>query len=120
MIRLRFTGGAYNINWIAFTRATGTSNGEFGETPEAIELLQNYPNPFRATTEISFTQLRAGDARLEVYDVQGRIVATLLNRNLPAGRHAVRFQADRLPGGVYFYRLSTTGEQLIRSMTLLQ
>lgn len=74
--------------------------------PEFFRLEQNHPNPFEVDTTIRF-QLPANlYATLQVFDVNGREVATLVNRVLPAGEHVAVFDASRLPNGVYFYRLN--------------
>lgn len=63
------------------------------------------PNPFGSTTRLSFSLDRPAPVEMSVYDVLGRRVALLLGGGLPAGRHAVEFDASRLEAGVYFYRL---------------
>jgi hypothetical protein len=69
-------------------------------------LWQNYPNPFNPTTIISY-ELPANDmVRLEIYDILGRKIETLLSERQNAGNHSVPFNASNLSSGVYFYRLS--------------
>lgn len=58
--------------------------------------------------------------RLVVYDLLGREVARLVDREMPAGTHAVRFEPQGLSSGLYFYRLETPEGQLVRRMTLLK
>ena len=73
-------------------------------------LSQNYPNPFNPTTAIGFSLLAVGNVSLKVFDILGREVATLLNNEiLESGEHEVTFNANALPSGIYFYRL-TAGE----------
>lgn len=91
-----------------------------GELSHTFSLTQNYPNPFNPSTEISFTLDRAGDVRLEVFDMLGRRVAVLVNEARPAGHAAVRFDAHALPSGTYFYRLESDGNVLVRPMTLIK
>ncbi|MEK7263835.1 MAG: T9SS type A sorting domain-containing protein [Bacteroidota bacterium] len=75
--------------------------------PNTILLSQNYPNPFNPTTAIGFSLLAVGNVSLKIYDVLGREVATLLNNEqIEAGEHEIQFDANGLPSGVYFYRLS--------------
>jgi len=69
-------------------------------------LDQNYPNPFNPTTNLSFTLTDAGRVSLKVYDVSGRLVATLVDGFRTAGRHNVTFDASGLPSGVYIYRMN--------------
>ena len=77
--------------------------------PAAFTLRQNHPNPFNATTEISFDLKRTANVTLEVFDLNGRKISTLLNGKQKAGTHWVRFDGNRLASGVYFYRLKTEG-----------
>jgi hypothetical protein len=73
--------------------------------PKATALLQNYPNPFNPATTVEFRLRQSGEVSLRVFDILGREVAVLVNENKPAGRYSVRFSAEGLASGVYFYRL---------------
>jgi hypothetical protein len=73
--------------------------------PDTYALMQNYPNPFNPTTAISFQLSAVSFVRLSVYDVLGKEVATLVNRELTAGIHTVSWDAHDLPSGVYVYRI---------------
>jgi photosystem II stability/assembly factor-like uncharacterized protein len=68
-------------------------------------LNQNFPNPFKVSTEISFYVPNNGLVSLKVYDVLGRQVAVLVEERLPPGRYTKTFYASGLQGGVYYYRL---------------
>jgi hypothetical protein len=83
-------------------------------------LYQNYPNPFNPTTKIKFTISDLRFTTLKVYDVLGREVAVLANKEKPAGTYEVEFNASNLSGGVYFYRLSTNGYTETKPMILLK
>ncbi len=83
-------------------------------------LEQNSPNPFRPRTEISFHLASAGPVRLEVFDVSGRMVVSLLNEARSAGRHTVPFDGSALSSGSYFYRLTANGLVEQRKMVLLK
>jgi hypothetical protein len=87
--------------------------------------LQNYPNPFNPSTKIFFSMPAAGTARVQVYDVDGSLVETLLESDLPEGRHEVtwsgRDAAGRVvPSGVYFYVVSAAGRSERGKMILLK
>jgi Secretion system C-terminal sorting domain len=89
-------------------------------TPDEFSLAQNYPNPFNPSTEISFNLLKAGVIKLSVYDVLGREVAQLVNRQMSVGDHKVNFMASDLSSGVYFYKLTSGSSSQIRKMVLMK
>jgi hypothetical protein len=88
--------------------------------PQSVTLAQNYPNPFNPTTTISFTLPDTRAARLAVFDVLGREIAVLHNGLLTAGEHAVHFDAQDLPAGLYFYRLDAGDASLTHKMLLIK
>jgi len=88
--------------------------------PYRYKLYQNYPNPFNPTTEIRFDLQKEGMTRLTIFDVTGRQVAKLVNQELPAGSHSVRFEAPRLATGVYFYRLQSGGFTDVKKMIMVK
>ncbi len=94
-------------------------NGK-SEIPKKYELYQNYPNPFNPETMIKFDLPHAGFVKLVVYDALGREVKTLVNGELPAGEYIVKFYADGLPSGVYFYKLEVNGFNQVKKMILLR
>lgn len=78
----------------------------FGEAyPEAFILHQNYPNPFNSETKIPFAMPESSDARLTLYDLQGKEIAVIADRFFDAGNNMVSFNATRIPSGLYIYRL---------------
>lgn len=76
------------------------------------------PNPFRGGTTIHFALRQEGVVRLDVYDVTGRKVSTLVDRSLPAGAHTAEFDGSGLPNGVYFY-LIDDGHSVQKNRLLL-
>jgi len=95
------------------------------DRPEAIlptvtELHQNYPNPFNANTNISFDLAVAGNVSLNVYDITGRLVVTLLDGHKDAGNHVVVWDASSVSSGVYFYKLTAGDYTATKSMNLLK
>jgi photosystem II stability/assembly factor-like uncharacterized protein len=83
-------------------------------------LNQNYPNPFNPSTRIDFAVDIDGRVTLNVYDVSGRLVATVMDENLKAGAYNVTFNADKLATGVYFYKLSTSAGDITRKMVVVR
>ncbi len=75
------------------------------ELPAAFELFQSTPNPFHAMTQVAFALAKACRVKLEVFNLQGRQVATLADGHFNAGRHEVTFAARNLPTGIYLYRV---------------
>ncbi|TVQ06314.1 MAG: T9SS C-terminal target domain-containing protein [Balneolaceae bacterium] len=91
-----------------------------GELPDAVALNQNYPNPFNPSTIIAYELPQSGQVRLDVFDMTGRHVATLVNGLMTAGRHQVPFNAMNLSSGVYMYRLQAGGTVISRQLTLIK
>jgi hypothetical protein len=91
-----------------------------GSTPSGFAILQNYPNPFNSTTVIRYEVRVKSEVRLEVYDLLGRKVATLLNEIQDSGFRSVRWDASRVSSGVYFCRLSTDRFVQTRKLVMLR
>lgn len=91
-----------------------------GELPAEFALRQNYPNPFNPTTQISYDLPESADVRLEVFNVMGQRVATLVNATQNAGTHNLTFDASRLASGVYIYRLQAGSNVFTKKMTLVK
>jgi len=89
-------------------------------TPSSFELYQNYPNPFNPTTNIKFNLDESGFITLNVYNVLGQKVATLVNEELTLGAHQVSFDASSLSSGVYFYKLESGKQTNVKKMMLLK
>lgn len=99
---------------------TSTNLGPEGELPAEFALRQNYPNPFNPTTQISYDLPESADVRLEVFNVMGQRVATLVNTTQNAGTHNLTFDASRLASGVYIYRLQAGSNVFTKKMTLVK
>ncbi|HNW60116.1 MAG TPA: DUF5060 domain-containing protein [bacterium] len=88
--------------------------------PESLQLLQNWPNPFNAATEIVFFLPARRAVELALYDLQGRRVATLAAGEQEAGQHRIRWEAEGKPSGTYFLVLRAGGEKRISKCLLLR
>jgi len=124
-----FTGSNWLLGWTALDEkgfldeSVQVSNEEelVNEVPTSITLNQNYPNPFNPSTTISFELPAAQAVTINVYDITGRQVATLVNgQRFSAGQNAINFDASSLASGVYIYRLTSGAVQLTRKMTLIK
>jgi len=86
----------------------------------AYALEQNAPNPFNPTTTIGFTLAKAGDVTIDVYNVAGQKVNTLMNDFMEAGSHSVVWDASGFSAGVYFYTIKSGDFSRTMKMTLLK
>lgn len=89
-------------------------------SPYAYRLNAAYPNPFNPSTVIPFQMATSSDVKIQVFDMLGRNVATLLDEFRPAGNHTVRFDGSGLSSGVYMIRMIAPGSQMTRSVTLIK
>jgi hypothetical protein len=116
-------GTMYNYYVIRLGPDTLINNGISGESdviPSAISLGQNYPNPFNANTNIEYSILTKSAIRIDVYDILGRRVATLVNDIADAGVHRVIWNAANLPSGAYFYKLKANGYSRVKRMLVIK
>jgi len=90
------------------------------QVPNRLVLSANYPNPFNPSTTISFSLPKRTFVMLNVYDLLGREVASLVNDDLDAGNHQRVLDATSLPSGVYFYRLHAVGLTQTRKMSVIK
>jgi uncharacterized lipoprotein YddW (UPF0748 family) len=97
-----------------------TSLAENNSVPDVFRLYQNYPNPFNPETVISFDVDIAGQVSLEVFDILGRKIRTLISDELSPGNYKINFDASDLSSGQYVYRIISEGRQQSRLMMLLK
>ena len=90
------------------------------QTPTGFVLDQNYPNPFNPTTKISFFVPKSDTYSLRVYNLLGQEIAILVSSHLQAGYHSVDFDAEKLPSGVYIYRLEGENISLSKKMIYIK
>jgi hypothetical protein len=88
--------------------------------PAKFALEQNYPNPFNPTTTIRFSLNKSGPVTLSVWDITGRKVAEVLNRQMEPGFHQATFDAKSLSSGMYLYRLESASGVLVKKMMLVK
>ena len=99
----------------------GVSTGVEGhEQPASFRLNPAYPNPFNPTTNITYELEKAGNVQVNVYDMLGRFITTLVNGTQTAGEHHVLFDANNLASGIYIVRMEAEGYQKNQLITLLK
>lgn len=114
--------------WRYESETTGVEEQREGDLPEAYLLEQNYPNPFNAGTVIRFEitlSFANSPVQLAIYNLRGELVRMLLNRQLPAGKHFIKWDGKNNTGrevasGVYFYRLKVGTITKVRKLSLLK
>jgi hypothetical protein len=88
--------------------------------PANFTLGQNYPNPFNSNTAISFELKTASHVKLDIFNITGEKVATLINRELPAGSHRTTWNAGMVASGTYYYRLTAGKEVQTKQMVFIK
>jgi dienelactone hydrolase len=115
-----FGDSARNDPRIIFSFALPTTSATDAHYPEGPARLQNYPNPFNPSTKISFHVTEVGAASLNVFDMLGREVATVVSQNMTPGSYEATFDAANLPSGAYIYRLQSGNRTDSKRMLLLK
>ena len=100
--------------------ATSIEKNPGNQLPTTVKLYPNYPNPFNPTTTIHYVLPKAENVKLTIYNVLGQRVARLVDSRQTAGNHEIRFNANQLSSGVYFYRLKANNVIRIGKMMLIK
>ena len=116
--------------WVASVNPVSKQAGAADEAdattpPESFTLEQNYPNPFNPTTRINFQVPEQRHVTLRVYDMLGRVVTTIVNKDLERGFYQVQWDARNAQGhpvtsGLYLYRIEAGDFSTERMMSLLR
>ena len=105
--------GVYGIHWEDV--AIGKEN-----IPSAFTLKQNYPNPFNPITQIQYEMKSAGQVNMELFDIRGAKVRTIINEQKPAGSYEFTFDGLQLSSGIYFYSMTANGFTKTRKLVLMK
>ena len=105
----------YTIDWIISDVNTADDL-----LPIKFELYQNYPNPFNPVTTIRYALPTETDVLMEVYNLLGQRIKTLVNQKMSAGYHDVTFGSGTLPSGCYIYRMRTDGFHDVKRMIMMK
>jgi len=88
--------------------------------PDRTSLSQNYPNPFNASTVIKYELPQQSQVTIDIYDILGRKVTTLVDKQQPAGYYQTIWRADDFSSGIYFYKLQAGDYNETKKMSLLK
>ena len=115
-------GERYRLNDIkdaieTYLPKTGLNSAKI---PLDFNISQNYPNPFNSVTTIKYTLLKSSHVRLEIYDMRGRLIKTLVNKVKAPSDYSVDWNPAGLSTGVYFYRLRADDFDVTRKMLLIK
>ncbi|NUM71189.1 MAG: T9SS type A sorting domain-containing protein [Ignavibacteriaceae bacterium] len=91
-----------------------------GEMPQSFSLSQNYPNPFNPATSIQYSTAVSGMVQLDIYNVLGQKVKTLVNQYQDAGSYRIIFNASELTSGMYIYQLRSNEQTISKKMLLVK
>jgi hypothetical protein len=116
-------------DWVMRTVITTPSGiydvGPDGVIPAKFELLGNYPNPFNPSTDIQFLAPKAGNVKIEVYNIAGQLISTVFDGTVEAGLRTVSWngrnaQGNQASSGIYFYKLSSGNQTDVGRMIMLK
>ncbi len=110
-------GSTWYSDGVLVAMLTGVNEREI---PSVFAVYQNYPNPFNPSTTIGYDVPVAGHVSVEIFNMLGEHVATLVNEILLPGRHSVLFNGEGIPSGLYFYRLKTESYSVVKRMVLMK
>ena len=113
-------GTYFLIDDLTLSGATAISPEDAGHKPQVFSLDQNYPNPFNPTTNIRYSLSVKDHVYLNIFDVTGREVATLVDQEQLPGSYEVRWNAENEAGGIYFYQVKVGNKIQTRKMTLIK
>lgn len=119
-IQMVLSWGWMNLDYLSVPSEIVTGVDDKHEVPVEYSLEQNYPNPFNPSTTIRYSISKLSKVQLNVYDILGRQVATLVNKIQNPGVYNIPFNADKLASGVYIYRINAGDFTLAKRMMLVK
>ncbi|MCP4581343.1 MAG: T9SS type A sorting domain-containing protein [candidate division Zixibacteria bacterium] len=114
-----YNGGEFDVYVIRIDAVTGI-NENISVLPRTYQLVQNYPNPFNASTTIKYDLPLTSEVTIDIYDILGRKIGTLVNDTQQAGYHQATWNAGDVSSGIYFYRIQAGDFTESKSMLLLK
>jgi len=119
VLQTRFFIGNFNFSYMDFVLTAVNADDET-TTPLTYSLQQNFPNPFNPSTTINFSTKEYGNVVVKVFDLLGREIAILVDKELPAGLHTIDFSDENLSSGIYYYTLNAGSYHTSKKMMLLK
>jgi len=119
-IRIESSWGYMDFDYVELRGQNLLTSNQPDERISEFKLGQNYPNPFNPSTVIPFTLAERSDVSLDVFDVTGRRIATLVSETMPAGTHNIQFNASGISSGIYFYRIKADQFSSVQRMVLVK
>ena len=117
----------YPYNWITdpISISIDQVGSDFSDFQLKVNQISNYPNPFNPTTTINYSLKENSKVELDIYNIKGQKVKSLVNEVLPAGEYSVIWDGrdsndKRVSSGIYFYKLKAGDFQRVRKMILLR
>jgi N-acetylneuraminic acid mutarotase len=111
--------GAYSSIWAFQINPTGINNYS-SIIPKEFKLHNNFPNPFNPTTKIRFDLPKNVSVKIIVFDITGREIQQLVNRQLSAGAYEYEFNGSNFASGIYFYRIQAGNFTNVKRMVLIK
>jgi hypothetical protein len=105
---------------VTFARSLNVSNEGEGSIPTEYFLSDNYPNPFNPSTTIEFGLPQAAHVSIQLFDMSGRMVQVVVDRQLAPGTHRERIDMGTLPSGVYLYRMTVGNQVFTKTLHLIK
>jgi hypothetical protein len=113
-------GAGANDLWLLKIAGEASAIDNIVTGPSAINLYENYPNPFNSSTTIRYRLDASLFVTIRIYDILGRIIKTLANNHHNPGDYRITWDAENNPSGVYFYQIQSGERSVVRRMTLLR
>ena len=111
--------GSYSNIWDFTVNPTGLYNYS-SSIPKEFKLYNNFPNPFNPTTTIKFDLPQNTAVKIIVYDMTGRELQQIVNRELTAGTYEYEFKGNNYASGIYFYRMIAGKYNSVKKMALIK
>jgi hypothetical protein len=118
ILRMEAVQGGFQLNWMQFSQ--GTAIEDQTVSLNKFYLHQNYPNPFNPLTTIEFSIAQLSPVRVQIFNILGELVATLLDQPLARGNYKTTWNASGFASGIYICRLEAGQELLVKKLILIR